>query len=103
MADYYRLTLFISGRSQPSERAVEQVRRLCDGALAGLCELEVVDVAEHPQRARGARALVTPVVVRQQPPPERRLVGDLSDPERVIARLELPDAARIHPAPDRTS
>ena len=86
------LTLYVTGQSARSQRAAANLRSLCD-RLQGRCELTVVDVLERPQLAEDARILATPTVVRHLPLPARRIIGDLSDPERVVLWLDLPLSA----------
>lgn len=85
----YRLRLYVAGQSPRSLAALDNLRRLCGTHLAGRCRVEVVDLLEHPDRARRDQIIAIPTLVRQSPPPLRRLVGDLSDSERVLAGLEL--------------
>ncbi len=84
-----RLTLYVAGSSPRSEAAVDNLRRICRSELADGAEFEVVDVTEHPARAEEARILTTPTVVRESPPPLRRVTGDLSSAPKVIAALGL--------------
>jgi circadian clock protein KaiB len=79
----------VSGATACSARAVENVKRLCEEHLPGRYDLEVVDVYQQPELAEDDRILATPTLVRRLPLPLRRLVGDLSDPERVLGRLNL--------------
>jgi circadian clock protein KaiB len=88
----YVLTLFVTGRSVRSERAVANLRRICR-RLGDRCELTIVDVLERPELAEREKVLATPTVVRNRPLPRRRIIGDLSDPERVVLELDLPLAA----------
>ena len=83
------LTLFVSGASDLSARAIGYVRELCDVQLAGRCQLTVVDVQTNHEHGRDIRLLVTPTLVRSLPLPERRIVGDLSDAGRVLLALGL--------------
>jgi circadian clock protein KaiB len=86
----YALTLFVTGQSPRSRRAVANLRALCDG-LGDRCELTVIDVLERPQVAEDERILATPTVIRRRPLPLRRVIGDLSDREKLIQWLELPE------------
>jgi circadian clock protein KaiB len=83
------LTLFVGGASEFSARAIANVRRLCDTALAGRCSLSVVDVHERADTGGGDRVLATPALVRNWPLPVRRIVGDLSDANKVLHALGL--------------
>ncbi len=84
------LRLYVVGGTQASERALHGAERL-NAALAGEAELEVVDLRERPEIAEQERILATPLLVRISPEPVRRVVGDLSDTERVRWSLGLPD------------
>src|SRR5437016_1769521 len=72
----YLLTLYVSGSSSRSEVAIQNLRRLCDTELDDRYELEIVDVLQHPERAEDARILATPTLIKQLPPPLRRVIGD---------------------------
>lgn len=85
----YLLTLFVTGQSIRSQRAVANLRQLCE-ALRGQCELTIVDVLERPQLAEDEKIMATPTVIRRRPLPVRRVIGDLSDPDKVILWLDLP-------------
>jgi len=86
---HYILKLFITGRSPRSENAIRVLQRLCDQELGGQFELEIVDVLEHPEEAEEQRILATPTVVKDLPPPIRKVIGDLSDKDRVLVGLDL--------------
>jgi circadian clock protein KaiB len=85
----YVLALFITGQSRRSLRAIANLRSLCEH-LGDKCELTIVDVLEQPRAAEDERILATPTVIRRRPLPPRRVIGDLSDLERVRLWLELP-------------
>ncbi len=86
----YDLTLFVSGASDLAARAIANARRLCDVHLHGRCHLSVVDVHEDPAAVLNSRLLATPTLVRNRPLPMRRVVGDLSDTDKVLRALDLP-------------
>ncbi len=88
----YALTLFVTGRSIRSERAVANLRRICQ-RLGDRCELTIVDVLERPELAERDKVLATPTVVRTRPLPRRRIIGDLSDEGKVVLELDLSLAA----------
>ena len=90
--DVVRFRLFVAGSSPRSSRAVENLRRLGDDALGGRYEMEVVDVLENPERAEEERILATPTLVKDSPPPQRRVMGDLSDTDTVL-RVVAPGSA----------
>ena len=83
------LRLYVTGRTSRSERAIQTLRKLCDEELHGEFELVIVDVLEHPQLAEDEKILATPTVVKTLPPPIRRIIGDLSDTEKVLLGLDL--------------
>lgn len=85
----YTLRLYVSGATPCSSRAIEHVKTLCEEHLPGRYDLEVVDVYQQPALTEDDRILATPTLVRRLPLPARRLVGDLSDPERVLERLNI--------------
>jgi len=85
----WSMTLYVSGASAHSARALETVRRLCDEELPGQVELEVVDVIDEPALAVRDRIVAVPTLVKRLPAPPRQLVGDLADVARLRAGLDL--------------
>lgn len=85
----YRLRLFITGRTPQSARALANLHDVCRAELRGRYDIEVIDVLEHPQIAEQDKILATPTLVKQLPEPVRRIIGDLSDRERVLVGLDL--------------
>lgn len=85
----FQLRLYISGPTAQSQRAIRNLRDICETELAGACDVEVIDVLEHPQRAERARILATPTLVKQLPGPPCKLIGDLSDRARVLLGLTV--------------
>jgi circadian clock protein KaiB len=69
--------------------AVANLRRICEQELQGRYELQVIDVLEQPQLAEDEKILATPTLIKQLPPPLRRVIGDLSDKEKVLLGLEV--------------
>jgi circadian clock protein KaiB len=88
-ADRYILKLYVTGRSPRAQRAIDNLRRLCKDELEGCYELEIIDILEHPQLAEDERILATPTLVKQLPPPLRRVIGDLSSTDKVLLGLDL--------------
>lgn len=88
----YKLRLFVTGRTPQSQRALLNLRGILDSVLHIDYELEVIDVLEYPELAEREKILATPTLVRRVPEPVRKIVGDLSDREKVLSSLEL------HPA-----
>jgi circadian clock protein KaiB len=85
----YELTLFVSGASRSSARAIRDAQALCEAHFDGRYQLTIVDLNQDPDHARGHRVLATPTLVKDQPLPERMAVGDLSDTERVLHVLDM--------------
>lgn len=85
----YRLRLYVTGSTPRSTRAVTNLRTVCEEYLSGRYQLEVVDVYQQPEEAVAGQLVAAPTLVRQQPRPERRMVGDLSDKGKLILTLEL--------------
>ena len=89
-AEVYELTLYVIGASALSARAITDARRFCDEYLEGRSRLTVVDLLDDTGAVRRSQVLATPTLVRSAPLPVRRLVGDLSEPDRVLAALDIP-------------
>ena len=85
----YVLTLYVSGATQRSLEAVERVKKICDGALAGRYRLSVVDIFQQPGRAARDQVIAVPMLVKGRPLPIRKLIGMLSDPQQILQVLGL--------------
>ena len=84
------LRLYVTGSTPNSERALANLREIIKENFSGVkYKLEVIDVLEHPQLAEDEKILATPVLVKRLPPPIRRIIGDLSDRNKVILGLDL--------------
>jgi len=88
-SEQWDLCLYVTDRSPKCVRAIENLRRACEEHLAGRYTIEIVDLLEDPGRAADDQILAVPTVVRRLPAPIRKLVGDLSDSERLLVGLEL--------------
>lgn len=88
-SDPFVLKLYITGRTVRAERALSNLRRICEEDLDGRYTLEVIDISEDPQLAEDERILATPLLIKQLPPPLRRLIGDLSNREQVLLGLDV--------------
>ncbi len=86
----YRLRLFVTGATPRSTRAIANARRILDTYLAGRYELEVIDILQHPDATEALMVIAAPTLVKMLPPPLKRLIGDLSDQEKVLLGLGLP-------------
>src|SRR3978361_1842052 len=85
----YHLRLYVAGQSPKSVRAVENLRQVCEEYLADRYTIELVDLTENPERARSAEIIAVPTLIRKLPEPIRRIIGDLSDTEKVLIGLQL--------------
>lgn len=88
-AQAWQLRLYVTGRSPKCLAAIENLRRACEVHLAGRYEIEVVDLLENPRRAADDQIVAVPTLVRKVPGPIRKIVGDLSDTDRLLAGLQL--------------
>ncbi len=87
--DKFLLKLYVTGQTPKSQRAIANLRRVCEDELGGQYQMEVIDVLERPQLAEDEKILATPTLIKALPPPLRRVIGDLSDTEKVLLGLDL--------------
>lgn len=85
----WELRLYVAGQSPRSVRAIENLRRVCDEHLAGHYRVEVIDLLVDPTLARGDEIVAVPTLVRKLPDPVRKIIGDLSDTDKVLVGLQL--------------
>jgi circadian clock protein KaiB len=85
----WELRLYVTGQSPKCLRAADNLRRVCEQHLAGQYNIEVVDLLQNPQLAAEDQILAVPTLVRRLPPPIRKIVGDLSDVDRLLVGLQL--------------
>jgi circadian clock protein KaiB len=85
----YHLRLYVAGQSPKSVRAVENLRHVCEEYLPGRYTIELVDLIENPERARSDEIIAVPTLIRKLPEPIRRIIGDLSDTDKVLIGLQL--------------
>ncbi|RPI27099.1 MAG: hypothetical protein EHM61_09590 [Acidobacteria bacterium] len=85
----YVLRLYVAGISPRSERAIRSVKEVCEQRLKNRYELEIVDVYQHPESLKDGQVLAVPTLIKQLPLPLRRLIGDMSDKEKLIVGLDL--------------
>jgi circadian clock protein KaiB len=88
-AAHYVLRLYLTGATTRSTRAIETIKTLCEQYLPGRYELEVVDLYQQPDRANLEQIIAAPTLVKEMPLPLRRLIGDLTRPDRVLLALDL--------------
>jgi circadian clock protein KaiB len=85
----WNLRLYVAGQTPKSVRAFANLKVLCEEHLKGRYQIEVVDLREHPQLARGDQIVAVPTLVRRLPQPVRTIIGDLSDNVRLLVGLDL--------------
>jgi circadian clock protein KaiB len=85
----WTLRLYVAGETAKSVEAFANLRRICDQHLAGRYTIEVIDLLERPQLASGDQILAIPTLVRRLPPPIKKIIGTLSNTERVLIGLDL--------------
>lgn len=85
----WELRLYVAGQSPKALTAFANLERICKQHLAGQYRLEVVDLLQNPQLAAGDQIVALPTLVRKLPPPIRKIIGDLSNAERVLVGLDL--------------
>ena len=85
----WKLRLYVAGQTPRSVAAIANLEKICRQHLAGRYEVEVVDLLKNPKLARDHQILAVPTLVRQIPAPARKIIGDLSNVERVLVGLEL--------------
>jgi circadian clock protein KaiB len=86
---YYNLRLYVAGQTPKSITALANLKKICEEHLVGRYQIEVIDLLEHPQLAAGDQILAVPTLVRRLPEPLKRIIGNLSDMERVLVGLDL--------------
>ena len=85
----WNLRLYVAGQTARSIKAFENLKKICEEHLAGKYTIEVIDLSANPRLAKGDQILALPTLVRKLPPPLRKIIGDLSDSERVLVGLDL--------------
>lgn len=85
----YSLRLYVAGRTPKSLAAFANLKRICEEHLAGRFQIEVIDLLQNPHLAAGDQILAIPTLVRKFPEPVRRIIGDLSETDRVLVSLDL--------------
>jgi circadian clock protein KaiB len=93
----WNLRLYVAGETPRAVLAFANLKRLCEEHLPGQYDIEIIDLLEDPQLARGDQIVAVPTLVRRLPPPVRKIIGDLSDTERVLVGLNLRRRGRSRP------
>ena len=89
----WRLRLYTAGNTSRSREALENLRRLCEENVPGRYEIEVIDLLKQPQLAKGHEIVAVPTLMRRLPTPIRKIIGTLSDRERVLVGLQMTERA----------
>jgi circadian clock protein KaiB len=87
--DFWDLRLYVAGQTPKSVVALQNLKRLCEEHLAGRYRIEIIDLVKNPQLARGDQILAIPTLVRKFPEPMRKIIGDLSQTDRVLVGLDV--------------
>jgi circadian clock protein KaiB len=90
-AQVYELRLYVSGASRQSLQAIDNLKRLCEENFPGRYRLEVIDIYQDPESAKKVQLVAAPTLIKDRPPPARRLIGNLSNTEATLKRLGASD------------
>lgn len=85
----YTLRLYVTGTTPQSLRAITNIKRICEEHLKGRYELQVIDLYQQPQLAKGEQIIAAPTLIKKLPLPLRRIIGDMSNEERILVGLDL--------------
>jgi circadian clock protein KaiB len=88
-AEHWYLRLYVAGQSPRSLQAIANLNKLCEQYLSGQYEIEIVDLVDNPALAQGDDILAIPTLIRRLPSPIRKIIGDLSNTERVLVGLQV--------------
>lgn len=91
------LKLYVTGQTPRTERAIFNLRRICEERLRGRYQLYIIDVLEQPHLAEAEKILATPTLIKELPLPTRRIIGDLSDTDKVLQGLDLLPETPLQP------
>ncbi len=87
--DFWELRLYVAGQTPKSLAAFVNLKKICEEHLAGCYRIEIIDLLENPTLAKGDQILAIPTLVRKLPEPVKKIIGDLSNTERVLVGLDL--------------
>ena len=88
-SDHYHLRLYVAGQTPKSLAAMANLKRVCEEHLAGRYDVEVIDLMRNPKLAAGDQILAIPTLIRRLPAPLKRIIGDLSNTEKVLVGLDI--------------
>ena len=92
-AGKWELRLYVAGETPKSVKAFDNLKRICEEHLPGQYRIEVIDLMKHPQLAEGDQIFAVPTLVRKLPEPVKKIIGDLSNTERVLVGLDIREVA----------
>ncbi|MGZ7049993.1 MAG: circadian clock KaiB family protein [Methanobacterium sp.] len=90
--EYWELRLYVAGQTPKSIEAFANLKKICETHLKGLYSIEVIDLLENPELAKGDQILALPTLVRKLPEPVRKIIGTLANEERVLVGLDIRSA-----------
>lgn len=90
--EHFQLRLYVAGQTPKSVRAYENLKKICEEHLAGRYTIDLIDLMQNPQLAKGDEIVAIPTLVRQLPHPIRKIIGDLSNTERALVGLQIKPA-----------
>ena len=96
----YLLTLYVTGMRPSSQRAIDNIQRLCEEHLPGRYELKIIDIYQQPALAEGEQIIAAPTLVKRLPEPLRRIIGDMSDEGRVLVAMGIKAPEKPEPPAD---
>jgi circadian clock protein KaiB len=85
----YVLRLYVAGETPRSLTAIANIKKICETYLKGRYTLEVIDLYKHPTLAKGEQIIAVPTLIKELPPPVRRIIGDLSETDKVLVGLDI--------------
>jgi circadian clock protein KaiB len=85
----YTLRLYVAGLTPRSQEAIRNITAICDENLKGRCDLEVIDIYQHPVLAKGEQIIAAPTLIKQLPLPLRKIIGNMADKDKVLLGLDL--------------
>jgi circadian clock protein KaiB len=98
-----QLRLYVAGQTPKSLQAFANLKKICEEHLKGRYQIEIIDLIENPQLAKGDQILAIPTLVRKIPEPLRKIIGDLSNTERVLVGLDLRIPVKTDAAKEKIS
>ena len=85
----YVLRLYISGMTQKSLKAIDRLKKICEDQLKGCYDLQIIDISQEPESVKKEDIIATPTLIKELPKPIRRIIGDLTDTERILVALNV--------------